>query len=117
MIRAAEEKDVKEVIALAEKHNLSVPLDASVIVKTNSAGKIEGFIALRNVIFIEPFVCENPVAAKKLWDYCIEGCKTNKIKILRCFAQEKHTKLFKKLGFYRIFKKYNSMEINFWKGN
>jgi len=108
-------EDLDQIKKLAEKYKINLPIEGKVIVSVTNSGKIEGFIVLRNVLMIEPFICENPIMANKLWDYVKEKVESGGVKIIRCFAQPRHEKLYKKLGFYRIFKEFKSMEINFYK--
>jgi N-acetylglutamate synthase-like GNAT family acetyltransferase len=114
IIREAKPEDTEELKSLAEKYKIDVPGDGKIVLAESSSGKIEAFVNIRPVFMIEPFVCENPLIGAKLWDYIARKSTIGGIKILRCYAQEKHLKLFKKLGFYRVFKKYIPMEINFF---
>ena len=116
MIRQAKEEDLTQVRELAEKHKLPLPAEGNLIVAVTVSGKVEAFANIRPVFTIEPFVCENSLAGKKLWDYIENRTRKSSIKILRCFIEQKNEKLLKKLGFYRIFKKSLTMEINFYQG-
>jgi len=113
-IRAGKQEDLEQLMKLAEKHNILLPGEGTIFVAETEAGKIEGFVNMRSVMMIEPFICENPLVANKIWEYIKERSEKGNIKILRCFAQKKHTKLFKRLGFYRIFAKNIPLEINFY---
>ena len=112
--RDAKIEDLEQIEALAKKHKLSLPSEGKIIVVETEEGKIEGFVNLRSVVTIEPFICENPLAANKLWEHIRDRSEKGNVKIIRCYAQPKHVSLFKRLGFYRIFEKWNSMEINFY---
>lgn len=114
-IREATPEDIPRINELAEKYGLSVPYDGKTVIAESNSGKIEAFVNVRPVFMIEPFVCENPLTGAKLWNYVAEKTEKGGIKILRCFAQQKHVRLFKKLGFYRIFRKAIPLEINFYK--
>jgi len=63
---------------------------------------------------IEPMVSENPIVAVKLWNYVEEKIKKGGIKVVRCFADTKKEKTYKKVGFYRIFKKMLFLEKNYY---
>jgi hypothetical protein len=113
-IREAVSEDMPQLIELAEKHGLSIPKEGTIVVAESNSGKIEAFANIRFVAMLEPVVIENPLIGAKLWNYVAEESRKKGIKILRCFAQEKHVKLLKKLGFYSVFKKSRPMEINFY---
>ncbi len=108
------EKDGDEVRELADKHKLNVPIDSKIIVAESNTGKIEGFVSIRPVMFIEPMVSDNPITAVKLWNYVEKKMKDGGIKVIRCFAEPKHEKTYKKLKFYRVFKKMLALEKNFY---
>lgn len=114
-IREAKQEDLEQILKLADKHGISIPSEGKIIVAETTTGIIAGFVNIRPVIMIEPFICDNPLGAEKLWEYIKKKSEKGGVKILRCFAQEKHLKLFKRLGFYRIFQKHISLEINFYK--
>jgi len=114
IVRKAKDKDMGRIKQLAEKNNLSLP-DEGLVVVVEADDKIEAFANIRAVLMIEPFVSENPIASKKLWEHIKTKTQLGGFKILRCFAQEKDKNLFGKLGFYRIFEKHIPMEINFYK--
>ena len=107
-------EDFEQVKSLAEKHGLNLPSDSKIIVAESNTGKIEGFVALRSVLMIEPMVSENPIVAVKLWNYVEEKIKKGGIKVVRCFADTKKEKTYKKVGFYRIFKKMLFLEKNYY---
>lgn len=113
-IRDAKIEDLEQIEELAKKHDLGLPSEGKIIVAETEDGKIEGFVNLRSVVMIEPFICENPLAANKLWEYVKDKSEKGNVKIIRCFAQPKHESLFKRLGFYGIFTKEIPLEINFY---
>jgi len=114
VVRDYRPEDHEAVKALAEKHKLNMPGEGKLIVVETNSGKIEGFANIRAVFMIEPLVCENPLMADKLWTYISEKSRKGNVKILRCFIEQKHSKLLTKIGFYRIFKKHHIYEINFY---
>ena len=113
-VRDANKADLDQIKKLAEKNGITIPDEGKLIVAETKEGTITGFVNIRPVFMIEPFICENPLGADRLWEYIQEKSQEGQIKILRCFAQEKHLSLFKKLGFYRIFQKHIPLEINFY---
>jgi len=113
-IRDYKKEDYEQVKTLAVKHGLNLPSDSKIIVAESYSGKIEGFVSVRNVLFIEPIVSDNPIMAVKLWNYVEEKIKKGGIKVVRCFADSKKEKTYKKVGFYRIFKKMLFLEKNYY---
>lgn len=113
-IRDYEVKDYDTVKALVEKHKLNFPTGGKLIVAETNSGKVEAFANIRPVYMIEPLVCENPLMADKLWGHIVKKSREGNVKILRCFVQQKHIKLLKRIGFYEIFKKHIPVEINFY---
>jgi N-acetylglutamate synthase-like GNAT family acetyltransferase len=113
-VRDAKKEDLEQIKKIADKNGITIPKEGKLIVAETKTGSIAGFVNIRPVFMIEPFICENPLGADRLWEYIQEKSKEGQVKILRCFAQEKHLRLFKKLGFYRIFKKHIPLEINFY---
>lgn len=112
IIRDYKNSDYEAITELANKYKISLPSEGKIIVAENSKGKIVAFANIRPVIFIEPFIGENPLVGYQLWEYIKEKSIKGKIKIIRCFAEPKHFKLFRKLGFKRVFNKKIPMEIN-----
>ena len=102
MIRDAEIKDMEQINALAEKYGLSVPSEGKLLVAEEN-GVIKAFVNVRFVTFITPFVSENPVIGKKLWDYVDDRLRKSGIKLVQCFTKEKNVNLFEKLGFNKVF--------------
>lgn len=113
-IREAKTEDIQTLNEMAVKYKLDLPPDGTVIVAETNSGKIEAFAILRGVYFVEPLISENPLATKDLWDYIKEKSIKKNVRILRCFAEPKHFKLLKKIGFYQVFEKKIPMEINFY---
>lgn len=111
-IRESKIEDVEQIKALCKKYGLEISREAKVIVAENNYGKITGFIAIRPVIFIEPMICENPIASVKLWKYVKDKLTDGGVGITRIFIKKKYYNLLKKLGFKRIFNKEIPMEIN-----
>ncbi len=116
-IRDAKEEDLPRLQELADKYKLNLPDvgEGTIVLAESNSGKITDFLMIRGVYFLEPVVSENPLAMYQLWKYVSQKSKEHNIKIMRCFAQPKHFNLLKRIGFYRIFKKYIPMEINFYK--
>jgi N-acetylglutamate synthase-like GNAT family acetyltransferase len=114
IVRDAKEEDLDQIKKLADKNGITIPNEGKLIVAETTTGAIVGFVNIRPVFMIEPFICDNPFGSRKLWEHIQRKSKEGQVKILRCFAQEKHLGLFKKLGFYRIFQKHIPLEINFY---
>lgn len=117
IVRDAKPEDQEQIEELAKKYGLDLPSEGKIVVAETDEGEIKAFVNLRSVIFVEPFVAENPMLGKKLWDYLKYKSNEGGIKIMRCFAKTENQKLYEKLGFYEIFNDMKAMEINFWKGD
>ncbi|MHB8483269.1 MAG: hypothetical protein ACYDBV_11150 [Nitrospiria bacterium] len=111
-IREFEPKDFDSVKRLSVENGMLLPTEGKMFVAEDSKGKVVGFVVLRAVMFIEPFICKNPVIAKKLYDFAEWHIRISEAKIVRVFT--KNFKLLKKLGFYKIFPEYEPMEKNFY---
>jgi hypothetical protein len=111
-IREFEPMDFEAVKKLSVDNGMLLPTEGKMFVAESAKGDIVGFVVLRAVMFIEPFVCKNPVIAKKLYDFAEWHVRLSEAKIVRCFT--KTEKLLKKLGFYKIFDEYQAMEKNFY---
>ena len=103
-----------EVIKYAEKFGIDLPKDGTLVIAESNTGKVEGLFNIRTVFMIEPFICENPLIASKLWNFIATKSTLGGVKIMRAFVKEKNIKLLEKLGFYRVFKKHMIYEINFY---
>lgn len=108
-----EKKDLLQLTLLAKKHNLNFPSEGKVFVCEDSEGKIKACTNVRMVLFIEPFIAEDPISGKRLWDFVEKKIKENKVRIIRCFARKENIELYEKIGFYKIFSDHISMEKNF----
>jgi hypothetical protein len=111
-IREYQEDDFTQLVDLAKQHNINLPPSGMVNVAEDDAGKIIGTMLIRLVPTIEPFICTNPIASKKLFDVTFNQAREKMIdmNILRCYANQKNVETYKKLGFYEIFKNYSIME-------
>lgn len=101
-IREAKIEDIEQVEAMAEKYGLCVPYDGKLLIAENE-GKIKAFVNVRTVTVITPFVSENPMIGKKLWDYVEEKFQKGGIRLIQCITKEKNINLFKRLGFNKVF--------------
>lgn len=101
-IREYKPEDYDKVKDLAEKHNLNLPSEGKIILAEDDEGRIVSFINFRMVLFIEPFVSENPLAGKKLFDEAEKRIKEGNLRIVRCFTDVNNKELLEKLGFYEI---------------
>lgn len=103
IIRNYTKSDEDFIQELAKKHDVSIPNDGLVLVAESSEGKIVGFILIRTVSFIEPFVCENKVTAVELFNEAILHLKTMKAPIVRAIIGHEHLGVAGKVGFEKIF--------------
>lgn len=110
-IREFKTEDLEQLVTLAQQHNLLLPSSGFVNIAEGSNGII-GMMQVRLVATIEPFICTNPIAAKKLFETTMEQLKTmlKDETIIRCFAKPQHVDLYKKLGFYKVFNNHIIME-------
>ena len=84
---------------LCDKNGIDYPHPQTSILVAENEGKIEGFGGMTNLTFLEPLICENPLAATKLFDL-IQGVLLNqKIKDLYCYCSPGKRELFEKAGF------------------
>jgi N-acetylglutamate synthase-like GNAT family acetyltransferase len=110
VIRVSESSDIDQINELAEKYGLDVPHDGTLVVAEDSEGSIKAFVNLRPVMMVSPFVAENPVMGKKLYDYCEEKLKQNNYSLLQCYVEPYNKGLLEKLGFKQIFSEHIIME-------
>lgn len=112
-IREFKLKDLSQLKSLAKQHNLVLPPNGMVNVAEDS-GQIIGMMLIRLVPTIEPFICTNPLVAKKLYDTTIKQVETvmSDLNIIRCYVKPEHFNLYSKLGFYKVFEKQIIMERN-----
>lgn len=114
IIREYKAEDLEQLITLAQQHNLLLPPNGMVNVAEGSDGQIKGMMLIRLVPTIEPFICTNPVTAKKLFETTME--QINQVmkdhNIIRCYVKPEHVDLFSKFGFYKVFENNIIMERN-----
>lgn len=113
IIREFKTEDIDQLVTLAQQHNLLLPPNGMVNVAEGSDG-IKGMMLVRLVPTIEPFICTNPVTAKKLFETTME--QINQVmkdhNIIRCYVKPEHVDLFSKFGFYKVFENNIIMERN-----
>jgi citrate lyase synthetase len=105
-IRALDKKNIKEIEAvnnLAYKYEIDVPIDATIIVAIDENDEVKAFVGLRPIINITPFVSNNPMIGKKLFDHAISYMKDNNCPLVQCVTDPKNEALFKKLEFSKIY--------------
>jgi hypothetical protein len=100
-VREYQNKDYEQVKELSEIHCLKLPAAGHCLVAAEDDGTIMGFTIIRNVPVIEPFICTNPLIAKKLWDAVL---LTQQNTIIRANILSTDKKLLEKLGFEEVFK-------------
>lgn len=110
--RDFEENDTQQIKDLCGKHKIGEPKLAHIIV-AEEGKRIVGFIALKNVVFIEPMISENPIASKKLFVLAERVLEENKIRTVRCFCKINKKKLYSKVGFQQVFEDQIIMEKNY----
>lgn len=98
-----ERTDFKQINDLCNKHNIAFPDTSGIIyVAKDDNGKIVGFIAAKQQLYIEPFICENPLAANKLYRQMEKILALTKKNVVRCICDKSKEKLFAKVGFRTI---------------
>lgn len=112
-IRGYVDSDYQEIKALAEKYNINLPIEGKVIVAVDDNNKVVSFMIMRGIMMIEPFIGENSLANKHLFDKFEWLMNISDVKIVRCNIEKKNIKLLEKLGFYRVFEKHVQMEKNY----
>ena len=103
MINLAMNTDVEEIKEYCDKNGFKFPESNSLYISRNENGVINGITGLEIVIKIEPFISDNPIVAKKLYDKILTILQEQNIKKVECFTPDtnksKVHKLFEKLGF------------------
>lgn len=103
-IRERRSEDTRQIIALAERHQMDIPEGGKLILAENDKGEIKAMVNVRLVMMIEPFISESPAASVKLWNDVEAKIKEKGIRLVRCFTDGKNEKLFNKVGFFRVFR-------------
>ena len=96
------EEEVKQVIALCEKHKINAPTSGIVIIAIEDH-KVVGIIGIKKVAMIEPLISENPLVALGLYERA-EGIMLEKgEKVARGYTSVANEKLFNKFGYKEVF--------------
>lgn len=103
IIRHYRNSDEDQIQELAKKNGILVPEDGLLIIAEDSSGRIVGFINLRYITMIEPLICENPLAGRKLLDEAEMILKANNHQVVRAIVADKVRDLAVKDGFYEVF--------------
>lgn len=110
-IREFKAEDLEQLVTLAQQHNLLIPPNGMINVAEGEDG-IRGMMLVRMVPSIEPFICTNPLTAKKLFETTMQ--QLDKLlkddNIVRCYVKKENAETFKKLGFYEVFNNHIIME-------
>jgi hypothetical protein len=113
-IRKYEPSDSAQIEELSKIHSLRIPAEGFCLVAVDENNVVEGFTIIRYVPMIEPFVCTNPLIAKKLYDGILamvpKSIYGNSVVPVRCNIQEHDRELLEKLGFEQIFEGQIQME-------
>lgn len=109
-IRRYNDSDYQEVHSLATKYELNIPESGDMMVTVDDNGNLKGFMVVRPVMMIEPFIGENSLANKKLFDKFEWLMNVSKVKVVRCNVEKKNKKLMEKLGYYPVFEDHIQME-------
>lgn len=112
-IREFKSEDLSQLQSLAKQHGLILPPNGMINVAEGTNGII-GMMLIRLVPTIEPFICTNPLVAKKLYETTIKQVETvmRDQNIIRCYVKPEHVNLYSKLGFYKAFETQIIMERN-----
>ena len=103
IIRYYKNTDEDQIQELAKKNGILVPEEGLLIVAEDNSGKIVGFINLRYVPMIEPLICGNPLAGRKLLDEAEMILKVNNQQVMRAIVGDEVRDLAVKDGFYEVF--------------
>lgn len=102
VVKLAKLVDAPKIQEYCDKHGFYFPTAKSLYVVWQEE-KIIGIAGLELIVKIEPFIADNPIAAKKLYEQLIQLLKDQDIKSVECFstnAKLTNVKaLFEKLGF------------------
>jgi len=110
-IRQYQANDIEQCFKLGVKYNINLPNDGSVMVAQDDSGNVKAFMIVRPIIIIEPFISENPLAGKKLFESFIEALKlTSPYKMIRANIDPENKQLLEKLGFDQVFEDKIQME-------
>lgn len=103
MVNLAESKDQQEIAAFCDEHGFQFPKSNSLYLNKDANGNITALAGIEIVVKIEPFIAENPVAAKRLYDKIMQVLEASNVKKVECFTPEsklpKVKSLYEKLGF------------------
>lgn len=113
IIREFKTEDLEQLVTLAQQHNLLLPPNGLVNVAEGNNGII-GMMLVRLVPTIEPFICTNPITAKKLFETTMKQIEEvmQDHNIIRCYVKPEHVDLFSKFGFNKVFQNHIIMERN-----
>lgn len=100
------DSDFQQIKNLAAQYNIELPSYGDCYI-AEEFGKIIGFTIIRSVPIIEPFVCTNPLAGKKLYDLLLNE---NTFPVIRCNIDSENIFLLERLGFKEVFKDKIQME-------
>jgi hypothetical protein len=71
-------------------------------IAVDKENNICGIIGVKQEIFIEPLISDNPLIANKLYEDIIRNIEISGFKKVRCICNPKFEKLFGKKGFRKI---------------
>lgn len=102
-LREATLQDMPELKDMALKYEIDFPEDARILIAENDEGEIKAFAALRPMVQITPFISENPLIGKKLFDHMQDYLQSFHYPMVQCFTDPENKDLFTKLGFQQVF--------------
>jgi hypothetical protein len=112
IIRDYTKTDEDSIRDLAKKYDIFIPDDGSVLIAEDDNGKIVGFVLVRSVTMIEPFITENPLAGKKLLDELMLQLKVKQVPIVRGVVSDEHLNIAERYGFAKVFSGKHIIEMN-----
>jgi N-acetylglutamate synthase-like GNAT family acetyltransferase len=112
-IRKYIDGDFEQIKKLAVSYNLNLPeFFSNCYVAVDKDDKIIAFAVIRYVPMIEPFISDNSLAGKRLFDMMIKELKENKMNLVcRCNIEPENKDLLEKLGFEQVFEDSIQMEL------
>lgn len=82
---------------------ISLPDSGShLYIALDDKNNITGIIGVKQEIFIEPLIADNPLIGNKLYEDILRNLRISGFKKVRCICNPKFEKLFGKKGFKKI---------------
>jgi len=99
----AKNEDAQDILEYCRKNGFKFPESSCLYISRNKDGKINGLTGLEIVIKIEPFISDNPIVSKRLYNKIMNVLVSQNVNKIECFTDDvrlpKVKKLYEKLGF------------------